>query len=141
MSLLSLNDDFSSPITPDGKNDVIFELPSLDSMKTNDKTEGFVNYITTHGNSELNSAVDKMTEEKTETQNFFYGSIDESDGFGIQNLLNIENKASKTDIAETLFAMKLLENINLEIKQTEEEIEKYKEIKEKLTKAINDLMS
>lgn len=140
MSLLSLNDDFSSPITPDGKNDVIFELPSLDSMKTNDKTEGFVNYITTHGNSELNSAVDKMTEEKTETQNFFYGSIDESDGFGIQNLLNIENKASKTDIAETLFAMKLLENINLEIKQTEEEIEKYKEIKEKLTKAINDLM-
>lgn len=135
---MSLNDNYSSPLKPDEKNDVIFELPSLDSMKTNDKTEGFLNYIYTVGNTKLNSAVDEMTSKKTGLEKFFYGSIDESYGFGMEKLLSIEDKASKTDVAEAIFAMKILENINLEIKQTEEEIAKYNEIKEKLTKAINE---
>lgn len=141
MSLLPLNENYSSPLKPDDKNDVIFELPSISSMKSNDQTEGFLNFITSHGNTKLNAGVDNLTKEKTRYQMLLDGSIDQLSSSGIKNLLSIEDKASNTEMAEIIFAMKMLENVNLEIKHTEEEIAKYTEIKENLTKAIHKQLS
>ena len=150
MSLLPLNENYSSPLKPDDKNDVIFELPSISSMKSNDQTEGFLNFITSHGNTKLNAGVDNLTKEKTRYQMLLDGSIDQLSSSGIKNLLSIEDKASNTEMAEIIFAMKMLENVqeiqvdggvDLEIKHTEEEIAKYTEIKENLTKAIHKQLS
>lgn len=143
MSLLSFNDE--PEVTPSYSNEtnIVFEPPSLISMNDNDKTEGYTNYIYSHGNSKLNAAIDNLTKENYNIKSTLQKAVYSNSEFNpeaAKNLISMEEKASNAEVAEKLFAMELLKNIKLEIKQTEEEIAKYRNIIEKLTNEINDFL-
>ena len=122
---------------------IIFEPPTLDVIRTEDRSD-YLFYLVTRGNDRLNSALDSASRDEYESEiqldqkTLQMNNVTSSPRI-VEQLLNIEEKASQEDFVQYNYAKKVLEELNEKIKKTKDEIAKIKEEKEKIkNQMMND---